>query len=229
MTGQGRVTNDVDSADVPMRVTVWTTDGLLAGGPLTVTWELRTRDGSTAYCALGGDRVRHRTDRMSFAAVLDGHDTPFPNPLAALADVHLGGPVAALPFGSSPLVVPVLVNQFLALEVTREQLGPGERGTLLLGCQWHPAVARSNTEALDPARQVNLDLTLRVPVHRDDLALRDLVEHWTRDLLQADRPDEDALIRLAALRHPEADRIATRIGGTAERIAWARETLRHQS
>jgi hypothetical protein len=70
------------------------------------------------------------------------------------------------------------------------------------------------------------DLRLQVEVRRDDEGLRALVQRQAEAVLRGPREDEDALTRLAALRHPDAEAIAAEIGGNPDRLAWVRAALR---
>jgi hypothetical protein len=212
---------DVDATLVEASVRV---DGrpVLAGGPLVVIWRLRLLGAGPLYVALGGDRVAGRLAAFRFAATLEGSSLRFEDPAANQVD--LGGPMGVQPVTPNGLDLEVLVNQFVTLEATRLALPLGGRGLLDLACHWDLLLgARPDAVFTAPARPT--DLQLQVEVHRDDDALRALVRSQVEAVLRAEREDPDALARVAALRYPEADAIASSTGGDPDRLAWVRAAL----
>src|SRR6266496_2456322 len=174
---------------------------VLAGGPMTVVWSLR---GTPGQVALGGSRVLNRVTGFSFAGTVDGVDVALTDPAAGAVD--LGGPMGLRPVPESGLTVSLLVNQYLTVEKLRDSLPPGGSGMLSLHCHWDLVIVREAENVLG-ARPLPLDLTLRVPVRRDDDALADVVRERVDAVLWAGKQDEDALTRLAALRYPDAGRL----------------------
>jgi hypothetical protein len=215
--------DSVEANGTAFNVTVRVEDApVLAGGPMTVTWGLRTT-GAAAYVALGGDRVLGRMTGFSFTGALDGANTSLADPAEGALD--LGGPVGLQEVTESALTVPLLVNQFLTVERLRDALRPGENGTLILHCRWDLVAAGDREHVLGSA-PVPIDLTLRVPVHRDDDMLMGVVQELVTAVLTADREDEEALARLAALRYSDAVDLVERTGGDPDRVAWVTASLR---
>jgi hypothetical protein len=112
--------------------------------------------------------------------------------------------------------VSLLVNVYLTVENLRTALPPGGSGVLGLRCHW---------DLVAGAEPVPLELTLRVPVRRDDDALADVVREHVDAVLRTEKPDEDALTRLAALRYPDTGRLVSASGADPQRIAWVLASL----
>jgi hypothetical protein len=184
---------------------------VLAGGPMVAVWTLH---GPPADVALGGSRTLNRTTGFSFAGTAEGLDVPLTDPAADVVD--LGGPMGARPLPEAGLTVSLLVNQYLTVENLRPALPPGGSGVLALRCRW---------DLVAGAEPVPLELTLRVPVRRDDDALADVVREQVEAVLRTEKPDEDALNRLAALRYPDAARLVSAADADPERTAWALAAL----
>lgn len=214
---------DITVDGTKVRASVRVDDSLvLAGGPLTVVWQLRAFDGRTVYVALGGNRVSGRLAGVSFGAELHGTDVVFTDPAEGAVD--LGGPVGVQTVSSTGLTVAVLVNQFLTLERARPAVLAGAEGLLVLQCRWDLEIAPRRDEVLGAAPR-SVKLSVRVPLRRDDASLGAIVRDLATAVLKADRQDEDALSRLVALRHPDTTAIVAEIGGDAERLAWVRAAL----
>jgi hypothetical protein len=139
---------------------------VLAGGPLTVVWRLRAETG-TVHVALGGDRVTGRLAGFSFTGRVQGSDVALTDPAAGSVD--LGGPIGTHEVGAAEFSVPLLVNDFLTLDAARDAVPPGETRELELGCRWD--LRAGDAATVLGAAPVPLQVTLRVPLRRDDTAL----------------------------------------------------------
>lgn len=223
MTDGAQEEIDVDGAVVESSVRV-DAQPVLAGGPLDVIWRLRLVGAGPVYVALGGDRVTNRLAGFAFTATLVDSSVPFEDPAADQVD--LGGPMGVQAVTPEGLDVDVFVNQFVTLEAARLALPTGGRGVLELACHWDLLLG-PRPDAVFAAAPRSTDLRLQVELRRDDEALRALVQRQAEAVLRAPREDEDALTRLTALRHPDAESIATEIGGDPDRLAWVRAALRH--
>jgi hypothetical protein len=218
-------TTDLDG-DVPLRVTVRFGEATyLAGGPLNVEWKAWTTEGS-AFVVLAGDRARRRFARMSFAARLEGSKTRLEDPAHAPPDLEFGGPAGAVSISEdTPVAIPVFVNQFLTLERTVSALPSGGHDTLVLDCRWDLTVSRQQADLLSRPATASAQLTLRLPVERDDAGLQRLVTEQARSVLASQVLDGEALGRLAELRYPGAAAIVTGLGGDHDRVASVLEAL----
>ncbi len=210
-------TDHVNAHGIELRVSVAVEESpVLAGGPLTATWEL-TPVRPPVDVELGGDRVSGRVAGFSFHGRLDGSDLEFADP--AEGAVELGGPVGTRQVTDS-LRVPLLVNQYLTVDAAVEAIPAGEQRLLELRCHWDLVCGKGPAGAAGKG-PVPIDLTLQIPLRRDDDALAALVRQQAGALLEADRQDEDALAALAALRFPGTRDLLEELGGDPGRIAWA--------
>jgi hypothetical protein len=214
---------DLDVEGGPVRVGVAVEDEpVLAGGPVDVVWELRLLGAGPLFVALGGERVTGRLAGFSFTATLDGADVTFADPAAGSVD--LGGPLGVQPVTADGPRIEVLVNQFLTLERMAAALPAGGEGRLELTCRWEARIAPDPPAAVAVAPRP-VELTCRVAVRRDDQALRALVRRHVDAVMAADREDEDARARLAALRYPDTAALVAAAGGDPDRQAWLRAAL----
>jgi hypothetical protein len=177
---QGRVTLMVDGTPVQSGFRVVTTE-LLAGGPIELEFFVETQSSVPLRFSVSGDRVRQRPAQFEFSATFEG--LPLDDPIGSAPD--LGGPATiAEVMTNSPWQQPLVLNQFIRLERTRDRLALGATGRLELTC--HRAIALSLTDTaalLNQGAQV-VTVPLRIDLRRDDTALNTWITQAFDEVMQ---------------------------------------------
>ncbi len=177
----------------------------IAGGPIELEFSISVLGKrSRPLCLMvGGDRARRRLRGVGCAATFDG---------VALKDPYgdlpfTGGPVSALeiPTGESRSQR-FLLNDFLALEKTRELLEPGAAGQLFLTCRRAVPLAFNKELVFDPKTKVEVvEVELALELRRDDDALVALVEELIRQVRNGPAETRSQTVStLLSLRAPPA-------------------------
>lgn len=175
---------------------------LVAGGPLQLKFFAEASQ--PILLAVAADRVRLRPDFFHFSATLDGveiHD-PFPS-----STTYLGGP------GGTIQIRPdaswnqwLIVNQYLRLERALEVLGVESAvGRLeLRGGRPLPLTSKA-ADAFRRDGVPQIDVTMTIPIRRDDTRLAALVNELIERVRQGPPEQrEEPLSLVLALRAPMA-------------------------
>jgi hypothetical protein len=145
----------------------------LAGGPVELEFSLVNLKTKPFQITVSGDRARLRPGQFSFAASFEG--ASLEDPAASMP--YLGGPSGIVEVSiDKPWRQPLLLNEFLRLERTVEQLKPGAVGRFDLTCR-RPIDLLSGEESI-------LTFNLSFHLRRDDTALATLVSGLYQEILQ---------------------------------------------
>jgi hypothetical protein len=197
----------------------------LAGGPVEVEFQVSVTGARPLVLLVSGDRSRRRPADFVFTARIGDH--VLTDPLAALPD--LGGPAGVLEVATgAPYRQTLLLNDFVALESTRDDLAPGETGRVVVNCVRAVPLASDEGSLFAPEVESQLaEVVLSVDLRRDDAALVELVDdHLARVIDGPVEHRERSLGFLLALRSPVAvERWQVLVDhpdhAVAERARWA--------
>lgn len=197
---------------------------LLAGGPIEMTFLVDIDGPGERLLAVSGDSMRQRPGQFAFDASMSGR--ALPDPLANLPD--MGGPISVIAISAGAgWRQPLLLNQFVALEQTYQQLADGEQGHILLSCQRRVKFADNESQALreDDGQLVNVALVFNVT--RNDAALSALATGWLSDVVDGPLDlREPALAKLFAMRSAARTQIGALTGHPDHSVASrAEQTL----
>ncbi len=190
----GVATEDI-SARASFRVV---TSDLLAGGPVELEFLLENLKTTPFQITVSGDRARSRPGQFSFAASFEGIVLEDP----AVGMPYLGGPAGIVEVSiDKPWRQPLLLNEFLRLERTVEQLKPGAVGRLDLTC--HRPI-----DLLSGGEESILTINLAFLLRRDDAALAALVSDLYHKIMQGPPSlRERSITLLLSLRSAAHDQI----------------------
>lgn len=163
---------DVDScrARTGFRVT---TDEPLAGGPIELEFFIEPLESAALFLSVAGDSSRQRPGQFEFTATLDG--VTIEDPLAHIPPV--GGPIGVVPVTKeTPWRQPLVLNQFLQLETSREKLADGESGQLHVTCRRPLTLGPDQAAVLTGKKWETVSIDLAFTLRRDDAALAKLTE-----------------------------------------------------
>ena len=165
---------DVSTGDVSARASFRVvTRELLAGGPVELEFSLANLKAAPFQITVSGDRARSRPGQFSFTALFE--DKPLEDPVARMP--YLGGPAGVVEVViDKPWRQPLLLNEFVRLEHTVEQLEPGATGKLALTCHRPIDLLHGGEESI-------LTVNLAFYLQRDDTALAALVSGLYQEIL----------------------------------------------
>ncbi|MDQ4053455.1 MAG: hypothetical protein M3237_12260, partial [Actinomycetota bacterium] len=166
---------ELGSGDLTARVgfRVTHTSGL-AGGPVELDFEVTVTGARPLVLLVSGDRSRRRPGDFVFSARIGDHELT--DPLAALP--ALGGPAGVLEVATgAPYRQTLLLNDFVTLESTRDDLAPGETGRVMVSCARAVPLASDEQSLFAPDVESPLaEVVLSLDLRRDDPALVELVD-----------------------------------------------------
>ncbi len=172
----------------------------LAGGPIAIELTVEALGASTIHLMVSGDRSRGRAAGFTFEASFEG--VTLTDPVGDLP--YLGGPATflAVPPGT-PYRRTLILNDFVRLEDLHEVVHPGDSTELHVVCRASIQLAADEKAAkandlLDPFL---VDVSLKLDVRRDDVALVALVDRLVDEVFHGEPGiRERALERVTSLR-----------------------------
>jgi hypothetical protein len=175
----------------------------LAGGPVELEFQVSVAGARPLALLVSGDRARRRPGDFVFTARIGDH--VLTDPLAALPD--LGGPAGVLEVATgAPYRQTLLLNDFVTLESTRDDLAPGETGRVVVTCVRAVPLAPDEESLFAPEVESPLaEVVLSVDLRRDDPDLVELVDDHLAQVVDGPvEHRERSLGILLALRSPVA-------------------------
>jgi hypothetical protein len=186
---------------------------VLAGGPVVIDFFVKNFGRRTLHLAVATDRSRLRPDYYSFEGCVErgkgagGQNIALEDPLKDSG--YFGGPASVMkvePGGTYSY--PLLVNDFLRLELALSSMKRGEAGMLRFRCRRPLPLAANDRGAfrMGPKAPV-VEITLSLRIRRDERALGRLIEGLADDIRThwptfATIEFEGAISKLTALRIP---------------------------
>ncbi|HEX7032024.1 MAG TPA: hypothetical protein VF172_03395 [Nitrososphaera sp.] len=154
---------------------------LLAGGPVEMEFFVESYGLHPLQLAVAGDRMRQRPGQFRFTATFEGSLLADP-----MADVpYMGGPEGVVKVSSdAPWHQPLVLNQFVQLEHTRERLTNGSKGRMNLECRRPFCLTDTTAAALSHDGAQELVVNLAFDLRRDDDALETLIARLFENVMQ---------------------------------------------
>jgi hypothetical protein len=170
----------------------------LAGGPIEIAFFVEKDRSPALYVMVAGDRARQRPGSFSFAATVQG--ARLLDPKEGVPD--LGGPATAVAVEPGrPWCQPLLLNEFVRLEDASAALAPGATGRLDVVCSRVLPLASDASAALLAREGPRVEVSLSLPLRRDDEALGALAIQLAAQVREGPPAErERPLARLLAMR-----------------------------